>query len=196
MKYSISKSDLSRQVQFTVKLKVSTIIHIICYGILILLLLLQHHNKILTYSVPTSTVSLSAQAGNSTTADTPTNGSGITQLLPDKGGLSVYKSLVQSPQQPLAKLAVPQTISVPNPTTALPVQSSDYYVNWIIQHESGGNPNAVNASSGACGLFQRLPCDVPLGNVVAQMADGLAYIAERYGSPYNAYLYWVAHGNY
>lgn len=81
-------------------------------------------------------------------------------------------------------------------TPATPVQSDDYYVNWIIQHESSGDPYAVNASSGACGLFQRLPCTVTLGDTAGQMADGLAYIASRYGSAYNAYLYWQAHGNY
>lgn len=84
----------------------------------------------------------------------------------------------------------------PVPAPVIPVQSADYYVNWIIQHESGGDPYAVNPSSGACGLFQRLPCSVSLGDVASQMADGLNYIAARYGTPYNAYLYWQAHGNY
>jgi hypothetical protein len=79
--------------------------------------------------------------------------------------------------------ASPQAVSEP-------IQSEDYYVNWIIQHESGGNPNAVNPSSGACGLFQRLPCTVPLGNVEVQMADGLAYIQSRYGSAKAAYDFW------
>lgn len=75
------------------------------------------------------------------------------------------------------------------------VQSDDYYVNWIINYESGGNPNAVN-SIGACGLFQKNPCNVPLGDVAAQMADGLAYINSRYGSPYNAYLHEIQYGWY
>jgi hypothetical protein len=73
------------------------------------------------------------------------------------------------------------------------IQSDDYYVNWIIQHESSGNAWAVNPSSGACGLFQKLPCNVPLGDVNAQMADGLAYIEHRYGTPYNAYMFWQSH---
>lgn len=80
------------------------------------------------------------------------------------------------------------------PTTVY--HSDDYYVNWIIQHESGGDPNNVNPSSGACGLFQKVPCNVPLGNVTAQMADGLQYINSRYGGAYNAYLFWIAHGWY
>lgn len=95
--------------------------------------------------------------------------------------------------------SAPQSTPVeetPTPIVSAPTQSDDYYVNWIIQHESGGDPYAVNATSGACGLFQRLPCTVILGDVAGQMADGLAYINSRYGSPYNAYLYWIAHGNY
>lgn len=86
---------------------------------------------------------------------------------------------------------IPQARSTPQV-----YHSNDYYVNWIIQHESGGNPNNVNSSSGACGLFQKVPCNVPLGDVAAQMADGLQYINSRYGSPYNAYLFWVSHGWY
>lgn len=95
-----------------------------------------------------------------------------------------------------AAQAVPSTAPAPTPVIQASVQSSDYYINWIIQHESGGNPYAVNPISGACGLFQRLPCTVTLGDVAGQMADGLTYINSRYGSAYNAYLYWVAHGNY
>lgn len=85
-----------------------------------------------------------------------------------------------------------------------PIQSDDYYVNWIIQHESSGNPNNVNGGSGACGLFQRLPCpwsyatdpDWVGASVAEQMADGLSYINHRYGSPHNAYLFWISHGWY
>lgn len=32
------------------------------------------------------------------------------------------------------------------------------YVEFIVQQESGWNPNAVNPTSGACGLGQQLPC--------------------------------------
>jgi len=39
---------------------------------------------------------------------------------------------------------------------AAPVSASGTW-GCIIQHESGGNPRAVNASSGAGGLFQFLP---------------------------------------
>lgn len=52
----------------------------------------------------------------------------------------------------------------------------------LIRRESTFNVNAVNPSSGACGLFQRLPCSIPLGNADAQIKDGWAYILARYGS--------------
>lgn len=32
------------------------------------------------------------------------------------------------------------------------------YVDYIVSHESGWRPDAVNSSSGACGLVQALPC--------------------------------------
>jgi SLT domain-containing protein len=51
------------------------------------------------------------------------------------------------------------------PTTAAPRQAAQSYsggglpaiFQCIIQHESGGNPRAVNPGSGAAGLFQFLP---------------------------------------
>lgn len=63
----------------------------------------------------------------------------------------------------------------------------------LIAKESGFNPYAVNPSSGACGLFQRLPCSVPLGNADAQIADGMAYIQARYGTSANAWAFWLSH---
>lgn len=60
----------------------------------------------------------------------------------------------------------------------------------IVRVESNFNPYAVNASSGACGLFQRLPCSVTLGDVDGQIADGLAYVNARYGSPAGAWAFW------
>lgn len=39
------------------------------------------------------------------------------------------------------------------------VPQSDWgYAEWLVAKESGWNPNAVNRSSGACGLAQALPC--------------------------------------
>lgn len=45
------------------------------------------------------------------------------------------------------------------------IPESDWgYVDAIISRESGWNPNATNASSGACGLAQALPCSKVPGN--------------------------------
>ena len=63
----------------------------------------------------------------------------------------------------------------------------------IVRVESGFNPYAVNTSSGACGLFQRLPCSVTLGDVDGQIRDGLAYCNARYGSPEGAWSFWTSH---
>ena len=102
---------------------------------------------------------------------------------------------------------IPTPVATPEPTpwpTAAPVvvpvttgshtdwmaaagiAASDYgYVDFIATHESGWNPNAVNASSGACGLFQQLGCgkwahkwNDPIGALI----DASQYARERYGS--------------
>lgn len=64
----------------------------------------------------------------------------------------------------------------------------------LIMRESGCNPNAVNASSGACGLQQELPCGKSgcgLGNPVCQIKWMQNYCNQRYGSWAGA----VAHSN-
>lgn len=63
------------------------------------------------------------------------------------------------------------------------------YVDSIIQKESGWNPNATNATSGACGLAQALPCGkVPGGGYdpVNSLRWAHGYVNGRYyhGSPY------------
>lgn len=67
----------------------------------------------------------------------------------------------------------------------------------LVQRESGWNPNAINPSSGACGLFQALPCSkmggMEIGN---QIRWGLNYIAERYGSPSSALAHHDANNWY
>jgi len=74
------------------------------------------------------------------------------------------------------------------------IPESDWgYVDYIVSHESGWNPNAVNASSGAGGLVQALPCGKvaggcfdPVSNL--KWADG--YAKARYGSWAGAYQFW------
>ena len=67
------------------------------------------------------------------------------------------------------------------------------YVDAIVRRESGWNPNATNASSGACGLVQALPCSKVPGNgydPVANLMWGSAYAVSRYGSWAQAYEAW------
>ncbi|MEU6378282.1 transglycosylase SLT domain-containing protein [Streptomyces sp. NPDC046909] len=69
----------------------------------------------------------------------------------------------------------------------------------IVDHESGWNYTAVNASSGAYGLFQALPGskmssvgDDWRTNPATQIKWGLNYMDSRYGSPCEAWSFWQA----
>ena len=55
----------------------------------------------------------------------------------------------------------------------------------LLRRESNCNPNAVNPSSGACGLAQELPCGksgCQLGDGGCQMKWMKSYVDRRYGS--------------
>ena len=91
---------------------------------------------------------------------------------------------------------------LPKPPPAPPPQPKQAYdgtndenLNWIISHESGGNPYAMN-SIGACGLGQSLPCSKVLGkcgsldNVACQIEWVREYCVGRYGSTANAKSFW------
>lgn len=69
----------------------------------------------------------------------------------------------------------------------------------LIRRESGCNPNAVNPSSGACGVAQELPC----GKSGCQLGDGAcqviwmnSYVLGRYGSWGNAVAFHNANNWY
>lgn len=69
----------------------------------------------------------------------------------------------------------------------------------IVSHESGWNYRAVNASSGAYGLFQALPGSKMSSagadwqtNPATQIKWGLNYMDSRYGSPCDAWAFWQA----
>ncbi|MEV5348684.1 transglycosylase SLT domain-containing protein [Streptomyces achromogenes] len=69
----------------------------------------------------------------------------------------------------------------------------------IVDHESSWNYQAVNASSGAYGLFQALPAGKYASagadwrtNPATQIKWGLNYMNERYGSPCQAWSFWQA----
>jgi len=67
----------------------------------------------------------------------------------------------------------------------------------IIMRESKFDPGAVNRRSGACGLFQALPCSKMGGmEVDNQISWGVNYIRRRYGTPSKALAFWNMHGYY
>lgn len=73
----------------------------------------------------------------------------------------------------------------------------------IVNHESSWNYRAVNASSGAYGLFQALPGSKMSSvgsdwqtNPATQIKWGLNYMNERYGSPCDAWSFWQANSWY
>lgn len=72
------------------------------------------------------------------------------------------------------------------------------YVDYIVRAESGWNPNAVNRSSGACGLGQQLPCGKWAGtwnDPVAALVAMHSYV-NRYGGWAGAYNFWLANHYY
>lgn len=73
----------------------------------------------------------------------------------------------------------------------------------IVQHESGWNHTATNASSGAYGLVQALPASKMASagsdwktNPATQISWGIGYMNERYGSPCAAWDFWQANNWY
>ncbi|WP_031080417.1 transglycosylase SLT domain-containing protein [Streptomyces sp. NRRL S-118] len=73
----------------------------------------------------------------------------------------------------------------------------------IVEHESGWNPSATNASSGAYGLVQALPGSKMASagadwktNPATQIEWGLDYMNDRYGSPCGAWKFWQSNGWY
>lgn len=67
----------------------------------------------------------------------------------------------------------------------------------LLMRESGLNPWAFNKSSGACGIFQALPCSKMGGmEIENQIKFGIGYIKARYGSPSNALAFHNRHNWY
>ena len=73
----------------------------------------------------------------------------------------------------------------------------------IVEHESGWDVDATNASSGAYGLVQALPGSKMASagsdwktSAETQIEWGLKYMNERYGSPNAAWAFWQANGWY
>lgn len=74
---------------------------------------------------------------------------------------------------------------------------------WIINHESGWNPQATNPSSGAFGICQSLPGSKMASagadwqtNYQTQFKWFLSYVDGRYSGAQNAYNFWQVHHYY
>lgn len=80
--------------------------------------------------------------------------------------------------------------------TAAGIAQGDWgFVDYIVSRESSWNPNATNASSGACGLIQAYPCSKVPGNgynPVDNLRWGNGYAVGRYGSWSAAYDFWTS----
>lgn len=108
----------------------------------------------------------------------------------------------------------PAPVSEPEPAPSQPVPApTGTCANWmanagisdvadatlLLNWESHCNPNAVNPSSGACGLAQELPCGksgCSLGDGSCQMVWFNQYVLGRYGSMAAAVAFHEAHGWY
>lgn len=102
-------------------------------------------------------------------------------------------------QQPVAKQAIPSNGSgcewlrgrlAANGITSNDIEAAMY----IATHESTCQPTAINPGSGACNVFQELPCGKWGGtsNIDAHIRGATAYARARYGSWWGAYNFWIA----
>lgn len=129
-----------------------------------------------------------------------------TNLMPNQHIQS--KSAIVETEVPIVVDVVPSvalTTPVPAPTPPPPPPQlntaglADGCVNWIeqsnlvpndtiltlIRRESNCRPDAINSSSGACGIAQSLPCEkmnCSLSDPVCQIKWMNNYIIDRYGS--------------
>lgn len=75
-------------------------------------------------------------------------------------------------------------------------ESEWWAVDSIVSRESSWNPNAVNPSSGACGLGQQLPCGKWPGawnDPIAALKAQYNYVTVRYGGYPQAVAFWNSH---
>lgn len=88
----------------------------------------------------------------------------------------------------------PATTTTRAAAPAAPISNNDAKA-FIYQKESGNRTDAINPSSGACGLGQALPCSklpCSLSDYACQDAWFTNYAMQRYGSWENAAAFWRA----
>lgn len=100
---------------------------------------------------------------------------------------------------PVRKFEVKEAQIAP-PTQKAPesAENSSDAKSFIYFKESGNRPDAVNASSGACGIGQALPCSklknvCPNMDYACQDAFFTKYMQNRYGTWENAKAFWLSH---
>lgn len=111
---------------------------------------------------------------------------------------SVQKTQVAQAQKPAPTVQVSGDKQSWLAASGIP-ESEWHHVDFIVNRESGWNPNAVNPSSGACGLGQQLPCGKWSGawnDPVAALKAQHGYVKARYGSYAGAVAFWHQHNWY
>lgn len=120
-----------------------------------------------------------------------------------KNDNKTVKGLAYTPSEYMTPLTYPNHSYKTNyeQIKGLAMSMSNDWESWmeVIAKESGFNPQAINVSSGACGLGQALPCEkmgCSLDDLSCQMSWMNRYITSRYGSPSNALKFHRANGWY
>lgn len=89
-----------------------------------------------------------------------------------------------------------QAVELPPTPPPTPQTASSSSMMSIFMKESGNNPGAINASNGACGLGQALPCSkmpCSLSDYNCQVNFFTGYAVSRYGSWDGAWAFWLGH---
>lgn len=100
-----------------------------------------------------------------------------------------------APQPKVEEQAKPVVQPKPQPVQGVTNCGDNVYKQYIYQKESGCRTNAINASSGACGIGQALPCSklpCSLSDWACQDRWFSNYAIQRYGSWEAAYNFWRA----
>lgn len=101
-------------------------------------------------------------------------------------------ALAEAARAAVAVVAPQPVYATTSPSDACPSDPKGF----IYCHESGNNPSAMNAGSGACGLGQALPCTkmpCKLGDYNCQDLWFTAYAVARYGGWSQAKVFWQVH---
>lgn len=114
-----------------------------------------------TYSSIAQSAGVSVQAVEQANQYAPTEiPIGVSIAIPGSGTSYTVHSTPQAAQAPMSAPVTPPVHHVASQSVSAPSgghTSGSGYEGCVIQHESGGNPHAVNSSSGAGGLYQFLP---------------------------------------